>query len=176
MTNKLKLLLAATSAIALLGAPAYAQGAAEETVEATEQTEDQRLSAFFQKIFERNLANSPTFQAQLGMKTERYGEWDDFSDTEAVRQHEETIADLARLHSDIDYETLTEQSKVSYRIYEFLQNRSIRDHPYRFHGYAFSTMSNPITFPVTFMQNIQDRKSTRLNSSHTDISRMPSSA
>jgi len=154
MTNKLKLLLAATSALALLGVPAYAQENAEASVETAAQTEDERLSAFFQKIFERNLANSPTFQAQLGIKTERYGEWGDFSDTEAVRQHEEVIEDLVRLHSEIDYETLTEQSQVSYRIFEFLQNRSVRDHEYRFHGYAFSTMSNPITFPVTFMQNI----------------------
>ena len=32
------------------------------------------------------------------------------------------------------------------------------------------------TFPVAFANPLPDRKSTRLNSSHTDISRMPSSA
>jgi uncharacterized protein (DUF885 family) len=154
MTKKLKILLAATSTFAILGAPAYAEGAADATVETAAQTEDEQLSAFFQKIFERNIANSPIFQAQLGMKTERYGEWDDFSDAEAIRQQEEVIEDLARLRSDIDYDALTEQSQVSYRIFEFLQERTIRDFPYRFHGYAFSTMSNPMTFPVTFMQNI----------------------
>lgn len=154
MTKKIKLILAATTALVAFGPAAYAQDAAEATAEATVQTEDERLSAYFQELFERNIANSPIFQAQLGMKTERYGEWDDFSDAEAIRQHEETKADLARLRSDFDYDALSEQSQVSYRIFEFLQERAIRDHDYRFHGYAFSTMNNPMTFPVTFMQNI----------------------
>ena len=34
----------------------------------------------------------------------------------------------------------------------------------------------PTELPHTQQQNMKDRKSTRLNSSHTDISRMPSSA
>ena len=155
MTRKLTLMLTATTALATFtAASAYAQDAAEATAEAGVQTEDERLTAFFNEIFQRNLANSPIFQAQLGMKTERYGEWDDFSDTEVVRQHEERVADLARLRTEFDYDKLTEQSQVSYRIFEFLQERAIAGHQYRFHGYAFSTMNNPITFPVTFMQNI----------------------
>ena len=141
----------------------YAQDAAAQSANVTApqsaddaamQTEDQRLAAFFDELFKRDLANSPLTQAQLGIKTERYGEWDDFSDGEAVRQFEETKADLARLRAEFNYDDLSEQSKVSYRIFEFLQARSINDHPYRFHGYAFSTMNNPMTFPVTFMRNI----------------------
>jgi len=155
MTKKLKIWLSATTALAVFAAaPVMAQDAAEAAVEAAEQTEDQRLSAFFEELFQRNLANSPLFQAQLGMKTERYGEWDDFSDAESIRQHEETKGDLARLHAEFDTDELSEQSRISYRIFEFLQKRSIADHKYRFHGYAFSTMNNPVTFPVTFMQNI----------------------
>ncbi len=153
MTRRRTTILLATTALTLFNANAYAQEAAGAAVEAEAQTEDQRLADFFQKVFDRNLANSPIFQAQLGMKTERYGEWDDFSDAEAVRQHEETIEDLDLLRNSFDYDALSEQSKVSYRIFEFLQERSIADHPYRFHGYAFSTMNNPITFPVTLLQN-----------------------
>ncbi len=153
MTSNFKTILAATTALALFAAPATrAQEAA--AVEAEAQTEDQRLAAFFDEIFQRNLANSPLFQSQLGMKGERYGEWDDFSDAEVIRQHEETIGDLARLRAEFDYDQLSEQSQVSYRIFEFLQERAIAGHEYRFHGYAFSTMNNPMTFPVTFMQNI----------------------
>ncbi|MEO1242164.1 MAG: DUF885 domain-containing protein [Pseudomonadota bacterium] len=153
MTRRRMPILLATTALTLFNIGAHAQEAASAAVEAEAQTEDQRLAGFFQEVFDRNLANSPIFQAQLGMKTERYGEWDDFSDAEAVRQHEETIEDLDRLRSSFDYDALSEQSKVSYRIFEFLQERSIADHRYRFHGYAFSTMNNPITFPVTLLQN-----------------------
>ena len=146
-------MLLATTALTLFGTASYAQEEAA-TSEATVLSEDQRLADFFQAIFDRNVANSPIFQAQLGMKTERYGEWNDFSDTEVVRQYEEVIEDLERLRASIDYDALNDQSKVSFRIFEFLQERTIADHPYRFHGYAFSTMNNPITFPVTFLQNI----------------------
>ena len=156
MTKKFRQILIATTALGLFAAPAYAYHhlASENAAEAEAQTEDQRLTAFFDELFQRNLANSPLFQSQLGMKGDRYGEWDDFSDTEVVRQFEETKADLARLRAEFDYDALSEQSQVSYRIYEFLQERSISGHEYRFHGYAFSTMNNPMTFPVTFMQNI----------------------
>lgn len=154
MTKSIKLALAATTALAAFsGYQVYAQDAESAATEAP-QTEDERLAAFFEELFQRNLNESPTFQAQLGMKTDQYGEWDDFSDAEATRQHERTKNDLAHLRSEFDYDALSEQMQVSYRIFEFLQERSIRNFAYRFHGYAFSTMKNPVTFPVTFMQNI----------------------
>jgi len=154
MMKKFLRVLAATTALTAFSSAASHAEEAEPALRQTEQSEDQRLAAFFDEIFQRNLANSPIFQAQLGIKTERYGEWDDFSDNEAIRQYEETKQDLARLRAEFDYDALSEQSKVSYRIFEFLQERSINNHEYRFHGYAFSTMNNPMTFPVTFMQNI----------------------
>jgi uncharacterized protein (DUF885 family) len=154
MKNSIKLALAATTAfVAFSGHLAYAWQAEPAAAE-TPQTEDEKLAAYFEELFQRNLSESPTFQAQLGMKTDQYGEWDDFSDAEAIRQHERTKDDLARLRSEFDYDALSEQMQVSYRIFEFLQERSTRNFPYRFHGYAFSTMNNPVTFPVTFLQNI----------------------
>ncbi|WDI31091.1 DUF885 domain-containing protein [Hyphococcus flavus] len=151
--KSLKHLLSATTALALISLSAPSLAVAQEAQE-TIQSEDARLSAFFEEIFQRELSESPMFQAQLGMKGDRYGEWDDFSDAEAVRDHEQTVGDLERLRGEFNIENLTEQSRVSYRIFEFLQERAIRDHEYRFHGYAFSTMNNPLTFPVTFLQNI----------------------
>lgn len=158
MYKSAKSILAATTAIAIASAahfatPAFAQSE-PAAVEAAAQTEDQRLAAFFEEIFQRNLKNSPIFQSQLGMKGPDYGKWDDFSDTEAQRQNEETKADLQRLRAEFDVGKLSEQSKVSYRIFEYLQERQLRNFPWRFHGYAFSTQNNPVTFPATFLQNI----------------------
>ncbi len=156
MKNSLKLALAAGTAFALVaGAQAQAQATpAGPAAAETAQTEDERLSAFFEELFQRNLAESPMFQSQLGMKGPDYGKWNDFSDAEAVRQNERTKGDLARLRSEFDYGKLSEQMQVSYRIFEFLQERSLRGFPWRFHGYAFSTMNNPSTFPATFLQNV----------------------
>jgi len=160
MKTKIKTILVSSTALcaAMFAAPTIAlaqetntQAPAEDSAQ---QSEDERLAAFFEEIFQRNLANSPTFQAQLGMKGPAYGKWDDFSDAEAQRQNEETKGDLAKLRAEFDFDALTEQSQVSYKIFEFLQERAIRNFPWRFHGYAFSTMNNPISFPVTFMQNI----------------------
>jgi len=139
----------------MLAPSVAAENAAEQpATQAVDQTEDQRLAAFFEEIFQRNLNNSPIFQSQLGMKGEDYGKWDDFSDTEAQRQNEETKADLARLRAEFDVDKLSEQSKISYKIFEYLQERALRNFPWRFHGYAFSTQNNPATFPATFLQNI----------------------
>ena len=154
MKKQVRELLLATCAVAVVsGAPAIAQSDAVATEQAEALSEDQELMAFFEELFQRNLANSPILQTQIGMKGESYGEWDDFSDAEAIRQYEQTVADLERLRSEFDLDLLSEQSQVSYRIFEFLQERAIADHDYRFHGYAFSTMNNPMTFPVTFLQN-----------------------
>ena len=53
-------------------------------------SEDARLAAFFEEVFQRNLRDSPIFQSQLGMKGPDYGKWGDFSDKEAERQNELT--------------------------------------------------------------------------------------
>ncbi len=157
MRKTSKSILAASTAIimvatAINGSTAFAQ--ASTAAETQAQSEDQRLSAFFEEIFQRNLKNSPLFQSQLGMKGPDYGKWDDFSDAEAIRQNEETKKDLERLRAEFDVGKLSEQSKVSYRIFEYLQERQLRNFPWRFHGYAFSTQNNPVTFPATFLQNI----------------------
>lgn len=146
-------LIASLAFVAIAPAAASTPAATQPTAEAP-LTEDQRLAAFFEEIFQRNLRNSPLFQSQLGMKGPDYGKWDDFSDAEARRQNEETKADLDRLRAEFDQSKLSEQSKVSYRIFEYLQERQLRNFPWRFHSYAFSTQNNPVTFPATFLQNI----------------------
>lgn len=155
MNRHIRCILSATSALVTAAAvisPAIAQ--ASEPAAAVVQTEDERLAAFFDEVFQRNLNDSPLFQSQMGMKGPSYGKWDDFSDAEAQRQNELTKKDLERLRSEFRFDQLSDQSRVSYRIFEYLQERQIRNFPWRFHGYAFSTQNNPVTFPATFLQNI----------------------
>jgi uncharacterized protein (DUF885 family) len=118
------------------------------------QTEDERIGAFFEEVFQRNLKDSPIFQAQLGIKGPDYGKWNDFSDEEAQRQDMLNKQDLERLHHDFSVDKLSDSMKVSYRIFEYQTQSSIDTFPWRFHGYAFQTQSNPVTGLMTFMQNI----------------------
>jgi uncharacterized protein (DUF885 family) len=135
--------IAAAGAILLL-VPALAWAA----------TEDERLSAFFEEVFQRNLKDRPILQSRLGMKGPDYGKWDDFSDAERIRTNQLVADDLRRLRAEFDVAKLSEQSRVSYRIFEFLQERALRNFPWRFHNYGFTTMDNPVTQLATFLQNV----------------------
>jgi uncharacterized protein (DUF885 family) len=117
-------------------------------------TEDTRLAAFFEEVFQRGVKDSPIFQAYLGMKGPDYGKWNDFSDEEAQRQDTLNKQDLERLRAEFDYDKLSEQMQVSYRIFDVQTQSSIDTFPWRFHGYAFQTQSNPVGQAATFMQNI----------------------
>ncbi len=138
----------------LVACLAFAQAGFAEDAAKPAASEDERLAAFFEEVFQRNVKDSPIFQAQLGMKGPDYGKWDDFSDAEAIRQNDLTIKDLERLRSEFRYDALSQAMKISYRIFELQQQTALANFPWRFHGYAFSTMANPTTLFVTFMQNI----------------------
>ena len=119
----------------------------------TEQ-EDQRLAAFFDELFERDLSNHPEFQAYMGRKTEDYGRWNDYSDAFAQIDNQQIEADLARLRTEFDYEALGGNAKISYRIFEYNQQRDLRNFEWRFHNYAISPMNDIASNLPTFLQNI----------------------
>jgi len=146
--------LAATCGLVIMVLASGIAAAQQAAPAAQAATEDERIAAFFEEVFQRNLKDSPIFQSQLGMKGPDYGKWNDFSDQEAQRQDALTRGDLARLRSEFDYAKLSDKMKVSYRIFEEQQETSIRGFKWRFHGYSFQTQSNPATSLVTFMQNV----------------------
>jgi uncharacterized protein (DUF885 family) len=115
---------------------------------------DQRLLAFFDETFERNVSQSPEFQAQLGRKTEDYGRWDDHSDAWAVTRREQAEADLARLRAEFDYDALSPSAQLSYRIFEYDQQQALRNFPWRHHDYAVTQMNNIASDIPTFLQNL----------------------
>jgi uncharacterized protein (DUF885 family) len=134
------------------GAASVAEAAGEQSAEAV--SEDDRLLAFFQEIFDRDVSQSPEFQAQLGIKTEDYGRWDDHSDAHAIELNAQTEADLQRLHAEFDFAALGESAQLSYRIFEYNQQRALRAFPWRHHSYAVSQMNNIAAEVPTFLQNL----------------------
>ena len=130
------------------------EGATEPVTTVSPDQEDQRLAAYFEELFERDVSQNPEFQAYLGRKTEDYGRWDDYSDEYAQNQNLQTVTDLERLHSEFDYDALSETSKMSYRIFEYNQQQSLRNFKWRFHNYAVSPMNDISSYLPTFLQNI----------------------
>jgi uncharacterized protein (DUF885 family) len=117
-------------------------------------SEDQRLATFFEELFERDVNQSPEYQAYLGRKTEDYGRWDDYSEAHAETQNQQTQNDLKRLQQEFDFDALSENSKMSYRIFEYDQQQSLRNYQWRHHNYAISPMNDISSSLAVFLQNI----------------------
>ncbi len=120
---------------------------------APEPSHDEQLNAFLDEVFERRVADSPEFQSRLGRRTERLGEWDDRSDAFAAAQIEKDRADLARLEAEFDYESLSEQGRLSYDLFVFRVEQGIRNHEFRRQFYVADQFNGQITDPLTVLQN-----------------------
>jgi len=117
-------------------------------------SEDQRLAAFFEEVFDRRVSQNPEFQAILGIRTADYGRWNDYSDEFAQTEDRQTAADLERLHTEFDYDALGEEARLSYRIFEYMQERDLANFNWRFHDYAISQMDDVSSSLPTFLKNV----------------------
>jgi len=126
-------------------------------------TENERLDAFFEEVFQRNIARSPQTQTYLGIKTD-YGKWDDVSDERAQQDNELTRADLQRLRTEFDPTKLTGQARLSYRLFEYNAERSLAAFRWRFHNYPVNQMFGVHSGTPAFLINfhrIDDEKDAR---------------
>ena len=128
-------------------------GDASQTTNATAQSESERLAAFFEDSFDRDLVRSPMNQSYLGIKDD-YDKWDDLSEEKAREDNRLVIDDLARLHGDFDFEKLNEQAKLSYRLFEYQSELELARFPYRFHGYPVNQMRGWQSRIPAFLINI----------------------
>lgn len=141
------------------GETASAPAAIEEANEPSV-SEDERLAAFFDEVFEREVALSPIFEAQLGRKTDNYGKWDDASDASAQAENDRRAADLARLGSEFDYTALSLDAQTSYDIFVYDTEQSMRNYEFRGNQYvAHHTDSYALYLPVV-LQNLHKVETT----------------
>ncbi len=130
----------------------FAMADNSKTVAGT-QTEDERLAAFFETIFKRNVANSPSTQTSLGMKTDDQGKWDDISDAFAAERSEEARSDLEKLRTDFDYDKLSASSRLSHDIFRYNIEQRIANDAWRRHFYVVDQFQGQYTWPLTLLQN-----------------------
>ena len=112
-----------------------------------EQTETARLNAWFEALFEEDLARSPETQTQLGRveDLDAYGRWDAVDETDAAQGNARRIERLDALHGNFDFNTLDSTARVSYRVFEYLQETAIRNYEFRDQRYIFTQMFGPHT-------------------------------
>ena len=116
------------------------------------QSESERLAAFFERTFQDDLKRSPQFQSYLGIKWD-YDKWGDVSDAFA----DETIAIAKnRLQeiSQFDTSKLSEQEKMSIRLFKLGIERDLENDKYRHHTYIVHQFRAAHTSVPSFLINI----------------------
>ena len=142
------LLAACASAPAL---PMATTGATA-TTQAPASSEDARLEAFFESAYQERIALSPQQMTSLGIKT-GYDRLDDYTPAADDRSLALARAQLARMKAEHDFDALTPQSQLSWRLFEQGVERQIANEPWRDHDYVFAANGNPATSLPVFMIN-----------------------
>ncbi|WP_297731572.1 DUF885 family protein [uncultured Maricaulis sp.] len=131
---------------------ASAETMAEVEQAAGEETESDRLNAWFQDVFESNVARSPMTQTFLGMKT-NYDQWSDASPEFAREGFELGQADLAHMRETFDFDALDDSARISWRLFEYNAERAAEGQRWVDHGYTFTPRSGPHMNAASFLIN-----------------------
>ncbi len=123
-----------------------------DTAAYAQESADKRLDGFFAEMFQAELASSPMYQTNLGLKDD-YDKWDDMSDAAAREQLERDKRTLGRLWTEFDLADLDADSRISYRLFEERMQRSIDGFEWRFHRYPVNQMFGMHTGLVSFLLN-----------------------
>lgn len=149
-----RLLISTACAVAVLaGVPtvALAQSAAP-AADVSVQTEDARLAAFFEQAWQERIALSPQQMTSLGLKTD-YDKLDDATDAAADRSLALAESQLARMKAEFDPATVSADSRMSMRLFEYGVEQARLSNRWRDWGYQFAANGNPTTSLPVFLIN-----------------------
>ena len=116
------------------------------------QSEDARLAAFFEQAFQERIALSPQQMTSLGLKTD-YDRLDDNTDAAAARSLALAERQLLQLNDQFNPRTLSEDSRLSWRLFEYGVEQARLSNRWRDWGYQFAANGNPTTGLPVFMIN-----------------------
>jgi len=121
----------------------------EEPAVANDVAETARLTTWLDEQYEQQLDFSPQTRTQLGEKID-YDELDDYSIEASDRELAWLEESVATMQAEFDYDTLTEDGKVSYDMWEYTLQQAQSNVPWRNHGYIFGR-GGPHAFMPTFL-------------------------
>jgi len=148
-----RLLVSSAAAVALMaGLPAVAMAQSPAPAAAPARSEDARLAAFFEQAFQERIALSPQTMTSLGIKTD-YDRLDDATDAAAARSLALAESQLARMKAEFDPATLSADSRLSWRLFEYGVEQARLSSQWRDWGYQFAANGNPTTGLPVFMIN-----------------------
>jgi uncharacterized protein (DUF885 family) len=136
----------------LAGAPVAVLAQEGGAPAAAAQSEDARLAAFFEQAFQERIALSPQTMTALGIKRD-YGKLDDATDAAAERGLALAERQLAQLNDQFNPQALSDESRMSWRLFEYGVEQARLGNRWRDWGYQFAANSNPTTGLPAFMIN-----------------------
>jgi uncharacterized protein (DUF885 family) len=129
--------------------------AAAPVTAAAEQTESQRLNAWFDTKFEERLQFSPIQMTFLGRK-ERYSEMDDMSVAEEDRQLDWMRQSVEEMEREFDYASLDLEAQTSWDIWKYQYEQATRGVEFRYNGLTFDQMNGAQSFLPTFLISVHN--------------------
>ncbi|MBI2262471.1 MAG: DUF885 domain-containing protein [Caulobacterales bacterium] len=148
-----RLLVSTVAAVALLaGAPVAVLAQDAPAAAAPAQSEDARLAAFFEQAFQERIALSPQTMTALGIKRD-YDRLDEVTDAAAERGLALMEQQLAQLNDQFNPRTLSDDSRMSWRLFEYGVEQARLSNRWRDWGYQFAANGNPTTGLPVFMIN-----------------------
>lgn len=115
--------------------------------------ESKKANAFFDRVFDEKIDRDPMQQSVFGIKKD-YGKWQDISEANVRKELEITRTYLDSLHTNFKIETLDEQTKISYRLFEKVCEDVIENFQWHLFDYPINQMGGLHTDVPTFLINV----------------------
>ena len=116
------------------------------------ETEDAKITAFFQELYDREVAEDPETQTYLGLDTDDQDKWFDNSDVAAAADIEESKSDLERLLA-FNRDALNEDNRTSADLLKYQLEENIAAARFRRHAYVVDQFRGQVTDKVSLLLN-----------------------
>ena len=123
---------------------------AETGTATSEQSETERLNAWFDEKYEEQLMMSPIQLTFLGRK-DRYGEIDDMSYEAAQERVDWQMDTVEEMESSFDYDKLSPEAKNSWDIWKYQAELAEEGLDYFYNGFTFDQMNGAQSFLPTLL-------------------------
>ncbi len=131
--------------------------------------ESVKANQFFDRCFDAELIRNPEHQTYLGIKAD-YGKWRDHSDAHDQKELEIAKQELDSLRKNIDFDKLDEQTRISYKYFQYELQEEIDGYKWRFHNYPLNQMDGFHSSIPAFLINMHSIDS--LSDAEAYISRL----
>ncbi len=115
--------------------------------------ESQKANAFFDRAFDAKIDRDPMQQSVFGIKKD-YGKWQDLSESNVQKETEISKTLLDSLHKNFKLESLNEQTKISYRLFEKVCQDAIENFNWHLYDYPVNQMGGIHSDVPTFLINV----------------------